>query len=85
MTRDDPYFAGPQLWSGTPDHVNGLIGFYGPYDGTQARFDQYYGGPRNSPDPAVRDRWTRADSVANAGRASGPTVLFNGDADTTGG
>ena len=81
VTPEDPYFFGAQMWPGTPDHVNGLVGFYGPYNGAQQDFTRYYGGPPNDPDPAVRDRWARANSVARAGDATGPSILFNGDAD----
>lgn len=82
VSGDDPYFQGTsQTWSGISDRVNGLIGFYGPYDGQQKDTTTYYGGPRNSADPAVRDRWAHADSIANAARASGPAILFNGSAD----
>ena len=81
VTPEDPYFFGPQMWNGTPDHVNGFVGFYAPYNGAQQDFERYYGGPPNDPDPAVRDRWARANSVARAADATGPAILFNGDAD----
>jgi len=81
VTGNDPYFADPLLWPDTPDHTNGLIGFYGPYDSGQTSATQYYGGPRNSPDPAVRDRSARANSTARAATARGPATLSQGDSD----
>ena len=78
----DPYFAGEGLYDdGTSDVVNGFIGFYGPYDGSQAEAEQYYGGPADSADPEVQARYARADSVAHAADAQGPALLFQGDAD----
>ncbi len=78
----DPYFAGEGLYDdGTSDVVNGFIGFYGPYDGKQAEAEQYYGGPPDSDDPDVQERYARADSVAHAADAQGPALLFQGDAD----
>jgi acetyl esterase/lipase len=80
-TGHDPYFAGPSLWDGVPDHVNAFIGFYSTYDGTLEDDAFYYGGERDDEDPAVRRRWAKADSLANAANASGPAVLFTGDED----
>jgi acetyl esterase/lipase len=78
----DPYFAGEGLYDdGTSDVVNGFIGFYGPYDGKQAEAEQYYGGPPDSDDPEVQERYARSDSVAHAADAEGPALLFQGDAD----
>ncbi len=78
----DPFFAGEGVYDdGTSDAVNGFIGFYGPYDGRQAEAEQYFGGPPGSDDPAVQERYARADSVAHAGDADGPALLFHGDAD----
>ena len=45
---DDPWFAGPELYKGISDKVDGLIGFYHPYDGTMQYADQYFGGPEGS-------------------------------------
>ncbi len=81
VSPDDPYFDGPERWPGVSDRVDGLIAFYGPYDGAQAEARRYYGGGRRSPDPAVQDRRARANSVANAADASGPALLFQGDQD----
>jgi acetyl esterase/lipase len=80
-TGDDPYFAGPGLWPGVPDHVNGFVGFYSTYDGTFEDDRFYYGGERDDDDPAVRRRWAKADSLANAGDASGPGMFFTGEDD----
>lgn len=80
-TPDDPYFAGPELWPDLSDAVNAYIGFYHPLDGSMQQEYTYYGGPEDSPDPVVRQRWEMADSLAHADRAKGPAVLFTGDAD----
>jgi acetyl esterase/lipase len=80
-TGHDPYFAGPSLWDDIPDHVNAFIGFYSTYDGTLEDDAFYYGGERDDEDPAVRRRWAKADSLANAANASGPAVFFSGDED----
>jgi acetyl esterase/lipase len=81
VTSGDPWFNSPDLWTGVPDHVNGLVGFYGFYDGTTLLPDEYFGGPAGSSDPAVLDRLSHADSVAQAGQATGPVLLFHGDVD----
>lgn len=80
-TGDDPYFDGPSLWPGVPDHVNGFIGFYSTYDGTLEDDALYYGGERDDEDPIVRKRWAKADALANADGAVGPAVFFTGDED----
>jgi acetyl esterase/lipase len=77
----DPWFAGPELWPGIADTVDAFVGFYHPYDGSMQHQAQYYGGPDDSPLPAVQERWARADSLANAGRAAGPALLLTGDED----
>lgn len=80
-TPNDPYFAGPGLWEGVPDHVNGFIGFYSTYDGTLEDDAFYYGGERDDEDPEVRRRWAKADALANAGDATGPGIFFTGEDD----
>jgi acetyl esterase/lipase len=70
-TPDDPAFAGRELRTGVSDAVDGFIGFYGYYGGSQFRARAYYGGAV----PAT------ARAVANAARASGPVLLFHGSAD----
>lgn len=81
-TPDDPYFAGPERWPGTSNRVGGFVGFYGAYNGAQLFSDDYYGGGPDSPDPAVRERWAKANSTAHAANAAGPALLFHGDADS---
>ncbi len=80
-TPDDPYFAGPELWSDISDGANGLIGFYHPYDGSMQYSSQYYGGSDQSTDPAVEQRWDKADSLANAADAIGPALFITGSRD----
>lgn len=81
VTGDDPYFFGAEMWPGTPDHVNGFIGFYGYYTGVSADEERYYGGPPDSDDPEVRERWEKADTVAQAATANGPALLIHGEDD----
>jgi acetyl esterase/lipase len=81
VTAGTAWLAGPNLWAGVPDDIAGMIGFYGYYDGDTLQVDRYYGGPPRSRDPLVRERWARADSVAQAGGATGPALLFHGDVD----
>lgn len=81
-TPNDAYYDGPGRYPATSDGVAGLIGFYGPYNGVvQVKSEQYYGGPPDSRDQAVRDRYAHADSVAHASGAIGPALLFQGDKD----
>lgn len=81
VTPGDPFFAGRDLWPGVADDAAGLIGFYGYYDGDTLEAERYYGGRPDDADPEVRRRWRQADSVARAGDASGPVLLFHGDVD----
>ena len=81
VTPGDPWFAGPDVWDGVTDDVAGFIGFYGYYDGATLEAERYYGGPPDSSDPAVRERWERADSTSRAAEATGPALLFHGDVD----
>lgn len=78
---DDPYFAGPELWPDISDEVNGLIGFYHPYDGSMQFSTQYYGGSDASTEPDVVQRWDKADSLANATNAIGPALFVSGSED----
>jgi acetyl esterase/lipase len=78
-TPGDPYFAGDDLWPGVDDSAQGLIGFYGYYDGDTLEPEAQYGGPRG--DDAADARWDQADSVAHAAHATGPVLLFHGDVD----
>ena len=71
-TPDDPSFVGRELHRGVSDSVDGFIGYYGYYGGSQFRPTSYYRGASD------RD----ANSVANAPRASGPTLLFHGRSDS---
>jgi len=80
-TPDDPWFAGPERWDAISDQVDGFIGFYHPYDGSMQYSLQYYGGPDDSPDPTVRERWDKADALAQADRAAGPALFITGDKD----
>ncbi len=78
---DEPYFQGPELWPDISDEVNGFIGFYHTYDGSMQYSTQYYGGPDDSKDPQVRDRWDHADAMASASAARGPALFITGDRD----
>jgi acetyl esterase/lipase len=81
VTSGGHWFDGPDLWTGVADHSNAMIGFYGFYDGTSLVPDEYYGAGPSSTDPDVRRRMDRADSVRQAGGATGPALLFHGDVD----
>jgi acetyl esterase/lipase len=81
VTPGDPWFAGDDLWAGVPDDIAGLVGFYGYYDGDTLRAEEYYGGGPRSRDAEVVERWAKADSVSQAGGATGPALLFHGDID----
>src|SRR5262252_5192586 len=58
------------------DEPAAFIGFSGVYDGTQKDPARYYGGPPNSPDPAVQQRYAAANSIDQAASAAGPTLLY---------
>lgn len=81
VTPDDPYYQDTELWPGTSDAIDGFIGFYGYYSGLQFDEERYYGGPEDSPDPLVRGRWERADSVGMAAGATAPVLLVHGEED----
>ena len=49
-----------ELWPEVADTVNGLVGFYHPYDGSMQYAEQYYGGPEASTDLAVAERFLAA-------------------------
>jgi acetyl esterase/lipase len=83
-TGDDDAFEGEGLYDdGTSDVVNAFIGFYGIYDGEHADPEQYCDGPDGSGDPAVEACYDLGNSVSLAAAASGPALLFHGDADDT--
>lgn len=84
VSPDDPFFHASGSWPDVSDAANGFIGFYGAYSGVTAvpaAYPVFYGGPRDSDDPAVRERWEHANSLAQAAKASGPVLLIHGDAD----
>jgi acetyl esterase/lipase len=82
VTPDDPFFDGPGRYPGVSDKPAAFVGFYGRYDGGGQRNPaRYYGGPPNSPDPKVQERYAKADSIAQAANAAGPALLVQGDAD----
>ena len=64
VSADDGYFDGSGRYEGVSDRVDGFIGFSGVFDGSTPNNEQYYGGPSGSADPAVQDRYERADSIA---------------------
>lgn len=80
-TPDDPWFDGAELWPDISTEVNGFIGFYHTYDGSMQFSSQYYGGPDDSSDAEVRDRWDHADALANAGDVRGPALFVTGSTD----
>ena len=52
-TRRDPGLKGPELWPGVSDAIDGLIGFYGYFDGYQFEAARYYGGDGIAPSSAT--------------------------------
>jgi acetyl esterase/lipase len=80
-TPNDGWFAGPELWPDISDTVNGFVGFYHPYDGSMQYSTQYYGGPDDSANGAIRERWDKADALANADDADGPALFITGSRD----
>lgn len=87
-TGNDPYFVDATA-SRAPDRLDGFVGLYGGYNGglatgtTGLTLTDYYGGEPTSTDAAVRERYAKANATANAANASGPALLFHGDADMT--
>jgi acetyl esterase/lipase len=81
----DDWFDSPDLWGGSgnvvDDSAQGLIGFYGYYDGDTLEPEAQYGGIRGEGDGEVNARWRKADAVAHAHHATGPVLLFHGDVD----
>jgi acetyl esterase/lipase len=83
VTPNDPFFAGPSHYPNVSDAPAAFIGFSGLYDGTQPDPTRYYGGPPDSSDPQVKERYAKADSIAQAASAAGPVLLYapeDGDA-----
>jgi acetyl esterase/lipase len=80
-TPGDPAFDGDDLWPGVDDTAQGLIGFYGYYDGDTLEPEAQYGGIRGAGDPVVDARWDLANSVQHAAHATGSVLLFHGDVD----
>jgi acetyl esterase/lipase len=58
-----------------------FIGFSGLYDGTQRNPTRYYGGPPDSPNPEVQQRYANANSIAQAASAAGPVLLYAAEDD----
>jgi acetyl esterase/lipase len=81
VTPNDPFFDGPAHYPSVSDAPAAYIGFSGRYDGHRPDQTKYYGGPPNSPDPKVQDRYAKADSISQAAGGAGPALLFQGDAD----
>jgi acetyl esterase/lipase len=82
VTPGDPFFAGPGHYPGISDSPAAFVGFYSLYDGHRPDQTKYYGGPPNSPDPKVQERYAKANSIAHAADAAGPALLYQGDADS---
>jgi acetyl esterase/lipase len=82
VTPDDPFFDGNGHYPGVSDKPAAFIGFYGRYDGHRSDQAKYYGGAADSTDAQVQARYAEADSIAHAAGAAGPTLLFQGDADS---
>ena len=73
-TADLPAFSGREVWDGVSDRIDGMIGFYGYYDGVQYQEAAYYGLDGSVPSTAV--------STRRASRATGPIYLLHGESDT---
>lgn len=83
VTPDDSFFAGPRRYPDQSDKPGAFIGFYGRYDGGGERNPQiYYGGPPDSSDPKVQERYAKANSIAQAADAAGPALLVLGESDS---
>jgi acetyl esterase/lipase len=83
VTPDDPFFDGPGHYPSVSDKPAAFVGFYGRYDGRgQSNPSYYYGGPADSPDPKVQERYAKADLITHAAGAVGPVLLVQGDADS---
>ena len=85
VTPNDSFFDGPGRYPNQSDAPAAFIGFSGLYDGAQRDPTRYYGGPPDSSDPQVKERYAKANSIAQAASAAGPALLYadeNGDAPT---
>jgi len=58
-----------------------FVGFSGRYDGSRSDQARYYGGPPDSPNPQVKERYAAANSIAQAAGAAGPALLYAGELD----
>jgi acetyl esterase/lipase len=77
VTPNDAFFDGPARYPNVSDAPAAFVGFYGRYDGGgQKDPTKYYGGPPDSSDPQVQERYAKADSIAQAAAAAGPALLF---------
>jgi acetyl esterase/lipase len=82
VTPNDAFFDGPRHSPNVNDAPAAFIGFYGRYDGGgQKNPAAYYGGPPDSSDPQVQERYAKADSISQAADAAGPALLVQGDGD----
>jgi len=82
VTPDDTFFGSPTTrYLGVSDAPAAFIGFSGRYDGHRPDQTKYYGGPPNSPDPKVQERYAKADSITQASGSAGPSLLVDGDGD----
>lgn len=81
VTPDDPFFAGPGHYPNVSDKPAAFVGFYGRYDGRRRDQTRYYGGPPDSSDPTVQQRYAKANSIAHAANGAGPALLVQGDVD----
>lgn len=73
-TADLPAFAGREVWDDVSDRIDGMIGFYGYYDGVQYQETAYYGLDGSEPSTAV--------STHRARQATGPVYLLHGESDS---
>lgn len=73
-TADLPAFSGREVWPDVSDRIDGLIGFYGYYDGIQYQPVAYYGGTGVAPATAISNR--------RVAQVSGPVYLLHGEADS---
>jgi acetyl esterase/lipase len=77
VTPNDAFFDGPARYPNVSDAPAAFVGFYGRYDGGgQKDPTKYYGGPPDSSEPQVQERYAKADSIAQAAAAAGPALLF---------
>lgn len=79
VTPNDVFFGGPGHYPNTSDAPAAFIGFSGEYDGAQRNPTQYYGGPPDSSDPRVKERYAKANSITQAAGAAGPSLLYVGE------